>query len=135
MVLKTTQGWRTRQWRIATRRRLQGDIMAEFIVIIEILFSTPDGIDPLPEHSLDGMCVTLALRRSSGIRCAAARVNPSFVSACFRRRTPPWEVMSPPEKSTVTFRDLQAGKAKLVCVHCVIAFFRVIACNQLHCSS
>ncbi len=48
MVLKTTQGWRTRQWLIATHCRLQGDVMAEFIVIVEILFAASDGIDPLP---------------------------------------------------------------------------------------
>ena len=47
------------------------------------------------------------------------------------RHTSPLEVIFPPEKSVVIFRDLQDGKVKFVCVHLDMAQVRVAMAYHL----
>jgi len=54
-VFGTAQRRGAGQRLIATHRRLQGDVMPELIMVVDILFAAANGIDPLPEHLLDGM--------------------------------------------------------------------------------
>ena len=54
-VFETAQRRGAGQRLIAADCRLQGDVMPELSMVVEILFASANGIDPLPEHLLDRM--------------------------------------------------------------------------------
>ena len=54
-VFETAEGRGAGQRLIATDCRLQGDVMPELIMVVEIFFAATNSIDPLPEHLLNGM--------------------------------------------------------------------------------
>ncbi len=85
-------------------------IVAEALVVVEVLVPAGDAEDPLSQEGALG--VMSEGLRGSGMAASPASSNPSCRSAWRSNRSPASEVIDPPENAATIWRRVVLEKAK-----------------------